>query len=129
MPNLGDGSQQTGAGAFGTGTHGSGAGFRNLADMLIGDRMGTAGGDMRRFDPDADPELLQAGRLSLGTLTGAGRRSNSVGKSTAASSRWMSPSICSSSEPGGVSSTGNASWLATRSRTSVSFAVTVYPQP
>ncbi|OIB59086.1 D-arabinono-1,4-lactone oxidase [Natrialba sp. SSL1] len=68
MPNLGDVSMQTVAGAFGTGTHGTGPEFENLAGTLIGGRMVTGTGDMREFSTEKDPDLLRAAQLSLGTL-------------------------------------------------------------
>ncbi|MCU4973373.1 FAD-binding protein [Halobacteria archaeon AArc-m2/3/4] len=68
MPNLGDVSMQTVAGAFGTGTHGTGTEFGNLATTLRGGRMVTGTGEIREFDADEDPEFLDAARVSLGTL-------------------------------------------------------------
>ncbi|WP_276253844.1 D-arabinono-1,4-lactone oxidase [Halomontanus rarus] len=68
MPNLGDVSMQTVAGAFGTGTHGTGTEFGNLATTLRGGRMVTGTGEIREFDADEDPEFLNAVRVSLGTL-------------------------------------------------------------
>lgn len=46
LPNLGDVTMQTVAGAFGTGTYGTGP----------------------EFDADSDPDLLHAARVSLGAL-------------------------------------------------------------
>ncbi|MFP8957692.1 D-arabinono-1,4-lactone oxidase [Natrialbaceae archaeon A-CW3] len=68
MANLGDVSMQTVAGAFGTGTHGTGAGFENLAGSLIGGRLVIGTGEVREFSAETDPELLRAARVSLGTL-------------------------------------------------------------
>ncbi|XVH30498.1 D-arabinono-1,4-lactone oxidase [Haloferacaceae archaeon DSL9] len=68
MPNLGDVSQQTVAGAFSTGTHGTGAGFPNLADALVGGRIVTGTGEVRTFDVASDSEFLEAVRVSLGTV-------------------------------------------------------------
>ncbi|ADD07451.1 FAD-linked oxidoreductase (plasmid) [Natrialba magadii ATCC 43099] len=68
MPNLGDVSMQTVAGAFGTGTHGTGPEFENLSGTLIGGRMVTGTGDVREFSAEEDPDLLRAAQLSLGTL-------------------------------------------------------------
>ncbi|MEY7848356.1 D-arabinono-1,4-lactone oxidase [Natrarchaeobius sp. A-rgal3] len=68
FPNLGDVSLQMVAGAFGTGTHGSGTAYGNLADRLIGGRMVTADGSVREFGVEDDPELLSAARVSLGAL-------------------------------------------------------------
>lgn len=66
MPNLGDVSMQTVAGAFGTGTHGTGTDFGNLATTLRGGRLVTGTGDVRIFD--ADDEFINAARVSLGSL-------------------------------------------------------------
>jgi FAD/FMN-containing dehydrogenase len=68
LPNLGDVTMQTVAGAFGTGTHGTGPEFENLAGSLVGGRMVTGTGEIREFDADSDPDLLRAARVSLGTL-------------------------------------------------------------
>ena len=68
FPNLGDVSLQTIAGAFGTGTHGTGAGFENLSARLVGGRLVTADGEIREFSAESDPELLRAAQVSLGTL-------------------------------------------------------------
>ncbi|MFB6166189.1 MAG: D-arabinono-1,4-lactone oxidase [Haloarculaceae archaeon] len=68
MPNFGDVSTQTLAGAISTGTHGTGKDLPCLSTMLIGGRMVTADGDVRTFDADSDPQLLRAARVSLGTL-------------------------------------------------------------
>ncbi len=68
FPNLGDVSMQTVAGAFGTGTHGTGQAFENLAGSLVGGRMVTGTGEIREFRAETDPALLRAARVSLGTL-------------------------------------------------------------
>ena len=68
MPNLGDVSQQTIAGAFATGTHGTGPNFPNLAAMLVGGRIVTGTGEIRSFHKESDPEFLDAARVSLGAL-------------------------------------------------------------
>ena len=68
FPNLGDVTMQTVAGAFGTGTHGTGPEFENLAGSLIGGRMMTGTGEIREFNETDDPGLLNAVRVSLGTL-------------------------------------------------------------
>nr|WP_152421117.1 D-arabinono-1,4-lactone oxidase [Natronolimnohabitans innermongolicus] len=68
LPNLGDVSMQTVAGAFGTGTHGTGPEFENLAGSLVGGRMVTGTGEIREFDAETDPDLLRAAQVSLGTL-------------------------------------------------------------
>lgn len=68
FPNLGDVSMQTVAGAFGTGTHGTGPTFENLSGSLVGGRMVTGTGDVREFNGEDDPDLLRAAQLSLGAL-------------------------------------------------------------
>lgn len=68
MPNLGDVSLQTVAGAVCTGTHGTGPAFENLSGSLIGGRMVTGTGEIREFHADEDHDFLRAARLSLGTL-------------------------------------------------------------
>ena len=67
MRNLGDVSMQTVAGAFGTGTHGTGPEFENLAGSLVGGRLVTGTGEIREFDTN-DPDLLRAAQVSLGSL-------------------------------------------------------------
>lgn len=67
MATLGDVSNQTVAGAFGTGTHGSGTDFQNLSESLIGGRLVDGTGEIVTFDRD-DESLLSAARVSLGTL-------------------------------------------------------------
>ncbi len=66
MANLGDVSMQTVAGAFATGTHGTGTDFGNLATTLRGGRLVTGTGDVRTFGPGDD--FLHAARVSLGSL-------------------------------------------------------------
>ncbi|TYL38793.1 oxidoreductase [Natronococcus pandeyae] len=68
LPNLGDVTMQTVAGAFGTGTHGTGPEFENLAGSLVGGRMVTGSGEIREFSAEDDPDLLRAAQVSLGTL-------------------------------------------------------------
>lgn len=68
MPIVGDIDTQSIAGAVATGTHGSGQKFQNLAAMLIGGRLVTAGGDILEFCEGSDPQLLRAARCSLGGL-------------------------------------------------------------
>ena len=68
MTNLGDVSLQTVAGAFGTGTHGTGADLQSLSSMLVGGRIVTGTGEVKAFSAEDDPEFLKAARLSLGAL-------------------------------------------------------------
>jgi FAD/FMN-containing dehydrogenase len=65
--NLGDIDRQTVAGAFSTGTHGTGLSLSPLAAHLIGGRLVTASGEVVTFDT-RDPSLLNAARVSLGAL-------------------------------------------------------------
>lgn len=67
MPNLGDVTMQTVAGALSTGTHGTGPAFGNLSESLVGGRLVTGTGEVRAFDAD-DEQLLRAARVSLGAL-------------------------------------------------------------
>jgi FAD/FMN-containing dehydrogenase len=66
--NLGDIDKQTIAGAFSTGTHGSGYTLPNLASLLIGGRLVTSDGEIRAFSIEQDPDLTAALQVSLGTL-------------------------------------------------------------
>jgi L-gulonolactone oxidase len=63
MENLGDVDAQTLGGALATGTHGTGAGFRNLSSQVAGMRIVTASGPI-----EAEGEVLRAARVSLGAL-------------------------------------------------------------
>lgn len=68
MANLGDVDVQTVAGAIGTGTHGTGRTLANLSTNVAGLRLVTAASgvlDLREGERD---DLLQAARVSLGTL-------------------------------------------------------------
>jgi FAD-linked oxidoreductase len=64
MENLGDVDAQTLAGALATGTHGTGAGFRNLSSQVEGMRLVTAAGAVDATGGD----LLRAARVGLGAL-------------------------------------------------------------
>ena len=68
MENLGDVDTQAIAGAFGTGTHGSGERFPHLGDQLVGFRLVDGRGEVVDCHEDDDPETLRAARLSLGLL-------------------------------------------------------------
>jgi L-gulono-1,4-lactone dehydrogenase len=63
MENLGDVDAQTLAGALATGTHGTGAGFRNLSSQVEGMRLVTADGAV-----DVEGDDLRAARVGLGAL-------------------------------------------------------------
>jgi FAD/FMN-containing dehydrogenase len=66
--NLGDIDRQSVAGAFSTGTHGSGHRLRNLPSLLVGGRIVTGDGSVRTFSIEEDPDLTSAIRVSLGAL-------------------------------------------------------------
>ena len=66
--NLGDIDRQSVAGAFSTGTHGSGQRLRNLPSLLVGGRIVTGDGSIRDFSIERDPDLTAAIRVSLGAL-------------------------------------------------------------
>jgi L-gulono-1,4-lactone dehydrogenase len=68
MPNLGDIDRQTISGALGTGTHGTGARFRGLADAVRGVRIVLADGSVHDCDAAHEPDLFEAARVSLGAL-------------------------------------------------------------
>ncbi len=68
LENLGDVDVQTLAGAFGTGTHGTGKRLKNLSSQIIGVRMVTGTGDIVECRLDQEPDLLRAARVSLGVL-------------------------------------------------------------
>jgi L-gulono-1,4-lactone dehydrogenase len=68
LPNLGDVDRQTISGAIATGTHGTGARHGGLAAAVAGLDLVTAGGEIVRVDSGSRPELLAAGRVSLGAL-------------------------------------------------------------
>jgi L-gulonolactone oxidase len=68
LPNLGDIDRQTISGAVGTGTHGTGARFRGIADAVVGLRIVLADGSAVSCDADREPALFQAARIGLGAL-------------------------------------------------------------
>lgn len=68
LANQGDIDAQAIAGAVGTGTHGTGTGFGCLSSLVAGFRLVTAAGEVVDVDAASDPDLFQAGRVSLGTL-------------------------------------------------------------
>lgn len=67
MPNLGDIDRQTITGAISTGTHGTGATLPGLAAQVRALSLVTGDGELRRYD-EADPDLLDAARVSVGAL-------------------------------------------------------------
>lgn len=67
MINQGDIDTQALAGALSTGTHGTGAKLQNLAAAIVGMKLVQPNGDIVVVD-ESTPELLRAGRVSLGLL-------------------------------------------------------------
>ncbi|AGT07411.1 D-arabinono-1,4-lactone oxidase [Paracoccus aminophilus] len=67
MVNQGDIDSQALAGALTTGTHGTGATLGNLASSIVGMKLVQPNGDVITVD-ESTPDLLLAGRVSLGTL-------------------------------------------------------------
>jgi FAD-linked oxidoreductase len=68
MENLGDIDRQTVAGAISTGTHGTGAGLRNISAQVEGIELVLADGSVRELDAASEPELLRAARIGIGAL-------------------------------------------------------------
>lgn len=67
MVNQGDIDSQALAGAFTTGTHGTGATLGNLASSIVGMKMVQPDGSVLNVD-ETTPDLLRASRVSIGTL-------------------------------------------------------------
>lgn len=67
LVNQGDIDSQAVAGAFTTGTHGTGLKLGNLASSIAGMRIVTADGSVMVID-GSDPDLLHAAQVSIGTL-------------------------------------------------------------
>ena len=68
MHNTGDVDVQMLAGAFSTGTHGTGRSLQNLSTMLYGVSMVNGKGELIEADEQKDPDLMRAIRVSLGTM-------------------------------------------------------------
>jgi L-gulonolactone oxidase len=68
MENLGDIDRQTIAGAISTGTHGTGAKWRNISAQVEGLELVLADGSVRHVGGATDPELLRAARVGVGAL-------------------------------------------------------------
>ena len=68
MENQGDIDRQTLAGAISTGTHGTGARYRNLSAQVESAELVLADGSVVEVSADADPEGLLAARVGLGAL-------------------------------------------------------------
>ena len=67
LENLGDIDRQTIAGSISTGTHGTGARFRNLSSQVEAIEIVTADGTLHAID-GGDADLLRAARIGLGAL-------------------------------------------------------------
>ena len=68
LPNLPDIDVQTLAGAFATGTHGTGAELAALHDYIEAFRIVLADGSVVDVDAETQKDLFDAGRVSLGAL-------------------------------------------------------------
>jgi FAD-linked oxidoreductase len=68
MENLGDIDRQTIAGAISTGTHGTGAGLRNISAQVEAIELVLGDGSVRELSAEGEPELLRAARVGLGAL-------------------------------------------------------------
>ncbi|XOV85565.1 MAG: D-arabinono-1,4-lactone oxidase [bacterium] len=68
MLNLPDIDRQTLAGATATATHGTGIAFPCLSGFVTALRLVTPVGDVIEADPQSNPELFDAARVSLGAL-------------------------------------------------------------
>jgi L-gulonolactone oxidase len=68
MENLGDVDAQALAGALVTGTHGTGAGFGNIATQVFALRVVAADGSVHRCTADEDPDLFRAARVGFGAV-------------------------------------------------------------
>jgi FAD-linked oxidoreductase len=68
MTNLGDIDRQSLAGAFSTGTHGTGGAFGGLSSQVVAVRLVTGTGEALTISPTENTELWPAVRVSLGAL-------------------------------------------------------------
>jgi len=66
LHNQGDIDRQSVAGATSTGTHGTGPALQNLSSSVRGVRMVTASGDLVEVSADAQPDVFEVARHSLG---------------------------------------------------------------
>jgi L-gulonolactone oxidase len=67
LKNLGSITEQSIAGAFSTGTHGTGLRLGNIASSIVGMKLVTGTGDVLTIT-ESDGDLLDAARISLGAL-------------------------------------------------------------
>lgn len=68
LANQGDIDRQSLAGAVGTGTHGTGVDLGSLSAAVDGFRLVTASGEVLTASRDENPDLFNAGRVSMGSL-------------------------------------------------------------
>jgi FAD-linked oxidoreductase len=68
LENLGDIDRQTISGAVSTGTHGTGARFRNISSQIEAVEMVLADGTLFEASEASDPDTLRAARVGLGAL-------------------------------------------------------------
>lgn len=68
MRNLGSITEQSIAGAFSTGTHGSGLKFGAIATQVLGIDLVDGNGDLRTINGQSPADELQAARINLGAL-------------------------------------------------------------
>ncbi len=68
LVNVGSVTEQSIAGAIGTGTHGSGLGFGAMPTQLCAFRLVTGDGELRTVDRAHAPHLFHAASVSFGTL-------------------------------------------------------------
>ncbi|MBD2858020.1 FAD-binding protein [Spongiibacter sp. KMU-158] len=68
LPNMPDINQQTVAGAFSTGTHGTGVNYSAMHHYVDGLRLVTPRGEILDCSRAKNPELFDAARVSLGSL-------------------------------------------------------------
>src|SRR5512132_1958309 len=68
IENLGDIDRQTISDAVSTGTHGTGARFRNLSSVIEAMELILPDGTLLDISPDSEPELLPSVRIGLGAL-------------------------------------------------------------
>jgi FAD/FMN-containing dehydrogenase len=68
MENTGHINKQAIAGAVSTGTHGAGKKIKNLSGQVIGIRLITGTGAIRTYSQEEHPEIMQALKVSLGSM-------------------------------------------------------------
>lgn len=68
LPNMGDIDRQTIGGALGTATHGSGLDLGAYHTQLLHIRMVDGRGEIRDYDAEAQPEMMQALGVNLGAF-------------------------------------------------------------